>query len=414
MKKLVSTLALSVALVSTHAAQSDKFTTYDLNNSKLHVYQTGDAMGDVSFIVEGDKKLVILEQPLFWENVKEFTAYVESLKKPIDKVVANYHSLGLASYPAKAVVMPEAMIEFNASPMAQGMIEKFKKGFGDAADFRPYTKVMGFAVPSTQSWAGVEMIFTEGAKSDFPAASILIDGKAYYAHFAPSISHASKMQIRSAASVEMVLAELYNIKNSGAEYIFGSHGKPATQAEVEFQIGYYERAKSLRAECGDSDLFAQRLIAAYPTIAGVEGVGTVAKILYPHEPVCEAKEQVKERVQDYLTMVSNLDMQIAKGLWAKNSPISIITPRSHFFGFDNIMNDFLFKTFSSFKSRKLSTISEVVNVYDNSATVQLYWIFDTVDASGESHQTRGRESLIFEKESGEWRLVHVHYSRLPQ
>lgn len=78
------------------------------------------------------------------------------------------------------------------------------------------------------------------------------------------------------------------------------------------------------------------------------------------------------------------------------------------------MNDFLIKAFSSMQSRKLSSLSEVANVYDNSANVQLYWVFDTVDAQGEKHRTRGRESLIFEKIDGQWKLVHVHYSRMPE
>lgn len=416
MKKILATLTMSVALTTLMAQTkiTDKISVYDLPNSKLHVYQTHDAMGDVSFIVEGEKSVVILEQPLFWDNIKEFNAYVESLDKPIDKVVANYHSLGLADYQSNKVMMPTSMIEFGKSPMAQGMISKFEKGFGEAADFRPHKKAKGFAVPSIQKWGGVQMSFTPGAKSDFPAATILIDSKVYYAHFAPAKVHASPLQVRSRESVDAILAELSNIKSSGAEYIFGSHGAPASQEEVAFQIDYYQTVKRLMEECSSADLFGQRLIVAYPSIPGIENIKVISKALYPDEVVDSEKEVLRGRMDDYLAMVSNIDEDIANGLWATTGDISIITPRSQFFGLESIMNDFLRKTFSSFKSRKLSSLSEVINIYGDSANIQLYWNFDTVDANGVARQGRGRESLIFSKIDGVWRLVHVHYSPAPQ
>ncbi len=417
MKRLTTSIALTFAVVASLSAQikvNDKMTIYDLSQSKLHVYQTGDVMGDVSFIIEGEKSVVILEQPLFWQNINEFSSYVESLKKPIDKVVANFHSLGLADYAPNSVVMPKTMIEFGKSPMAQAMIAKFEEGFGEAADFRPHKRAKGFDVPSTQKWAGVEMKFVPAAKGGFPAANIVIDHKAYYLHFSPTKSHIAAMRIKSRESIDAIIAELQAVKESGAEYIFGSHGPSATQSDVEFQIGYLETMKSLLRECETADLFGQRLIVAYPTLPGAEGVKAIAKALYPNEVVDAEREAVRARVNDYFSMVSNLDTDIAARLWATTGDVSIVTPRSQFFGVENIMNDFLFKTFSSMQSRKLSSLSEVINIYGTSANVQLYWIFDTVDAAGVAHPTRGRETLVFEKIEGEWKLVHVHYSRMPQ
>ena len=417
MKKIFMTMALGVMLIPSLMAQTkinEKTTIYDLPNSKLHVYQSGDAMGDVSFIIEGDKKIVLLEQPPFVENVKEFKAYAESLGKPIEKIIANYHSLGLADYKPSLVVMPEAMIEFKKSPMIAGIQKKFKGEFGDAIDMRPYTRAKGFKVPSTQDWAGVEMQFTQGAKGGFPAANILIDGKAFYRHFSPTISHFNPMQIKSVESVDIILTELKAVEASGAEYVFGSHGPAATQKEVVFQIEYLERVKELLTKCKDADSFGQQLILSYPSLAGAENVKAIAKALYPNEVANTEKEELRTRVQDYFNMVSNLDKNIADGLWANSDNISIITPRSQFVGKESIMNDFLIKTFYSMQSRKLHSLNEVINIYGDGANVQLYWIFDTVDAKGEKHQTRGRESLVFSKIDGEWRLVHVHYSRMPQ
>ncbi len=419
MKNLIKVTALAIALsvaVSVEAVGFDaaKFTKYELRTSTLHVYQSGDPMGDVSFIIEGAKRLVILEQPTFYSAIEEFGEYVEMLDKPIEKVVANYHSGGAAQYPSKLLMMPASMVEFGRSPMAQGMIGKFTKIFGEAADFRPVSKLKSFAIPANMSLAGVEFYFTTGAANDMPGATIQIDTDALYTHFAPAKAHANPMQIKSLESVDAMLAELTKIKLSGAKYIFGSHGAPATQSEVEFQIEYLNRMKKLRAECSSSDLFGQRLLTSYPNIRGVESISKISKALYPDEKLDPIKEEVRVRMQDYFDVVSNLDFELARNLWAAEGDVSIIAPRGQFFGVESISNDFLKRSFSSFQYRKLSSLNEVINVYgDNSANVQLYWKFDTKDAEGIEHTGMGRETLIFEKIDGVWRLVHVHYSRMP-
>ncbi len=410
------TALLTTLLGISTAAFAGETAIYDLPNSKLHVYASGDAMGDVSFIIEGKKSLIVLEQPPFFKDIEEFGDYTKSLKKPIAKVLANYHSGGLSPYSADQILMPAKMPAFMASPKAQGMLKKFQGEFGDAADFALKTGVKTFDVPSAQKFAGVNFKFSEGVKSDFPAASVQIDGKAFYSHFAPAIAHANPMQIRSIEAIDFQIAELQKMQNSGAELFFGSHGgnKASKIDAVNFQLDYLKTLKKLRAETDDSATFIQKLIAKYPTLNGAEKLKKVAANIYPNEVVSAEKEAVRKRVFDYLNVVSNLDEKLAADLWLDSPNVSIITPRAQFFGPESIMNDFLLKAFSSMKSRKLSSLCEVINVYGDSATVQLYWVFDTIDAKGEAHQTRGRESLIFTKTNEQWKLNHVHYSRLPQ
>lgn len=422
MKKGLLKMILGVAMTTTISASAGQVagaqepitTIYELANSKLHVMQTNDPLGDVSFIIEGKDALVLFEQPAFVGALDSFNDYASALGKPIEKVVASYHQGGLAGYKGESIAMPEAMLSFSQDPKSIAIMDKFRGIFGEAIDLRPFGKVKTFAVPSTQNWAGVEFKFSSGAASDFPAASVQIDKDAFHTHFSPSKSHAKPMQLSSLEALEAMLGELTKIKNSGAKYIFGSHGAPATMAEVDFQIEYLYKVKELLSKCSDADVFGQRLLASYPSLAGAENVKVIAASLYPDQVKDEAKEQVRARMQDYLNMVSDLDVDIAENLWAKDYDISLIAPRSHFFGFENIMNDFLLKAFSQFKSRKLSSLSEVINVYDNSANVQLYWNFDTVNAEGVANQGRGRETLVFEKIGGEWKLVHVHYSVMPQ
>ncbi len=409
-KQLLSILALVLAL-SASAGVVEKF---DFDGFTTHIYTSEEAMGDVSIVVEGAKSVVIFEPQSFYKSIEELNDYIATLGKPIEKVVANYHAGGLASYNPKQVVMVEPMVGFMKGEMAQGMMNRFSKMFQGAMDTRAVDVKRRFPATSTQKWAGVEFVFTAGSTSDFPASSANIGGKLYYTHFSPNREHPSPMQLNSINAVEATLAELRKAKESGCELFVGSHGGVADISDVEFLISYLETLATLRQRCNDSDSFTQQLITAYPALPEAQRVRKMANSLYPDEVACVEKEAVRARVQDYFAMVSNLDADIAKGLWAESDNVSIITPRSQFVGRDTIMNDFLLKTFSSMTYRKLSSLSEVVNIYGDSANVQLYWVFDTKDAKGVKHQTRGRETLIFAKIDGVWRLVHVHYSRMPQ
>ncbi len=215
-------------------------------------------------------------------------------------------------------------------------------------------------------------------------------------------SHIDPQQIKSIECVDAMLQKL-------------TDSDVATQAEVAFQIEYLNRIKVLRKECSSSDLFGQRLLTSYPKLGGVESIAKLSKSLYPDEQVDPIKEEVRARMQDYFDVVSNLDFELARNLWAAEGDVSIIAPRGQFFGVESISNDFLKRSFSSFQYRKLSSLNEVINVYGNSsANVQLYWKFDTKDAKGVAHTGMGRETLIFEKIDNTWRLVHVHYSRMPE
>lgn len=86
-----------------------RFEVYDLDNCKLHVYYTNDALGDASYIIEGENTLVTMEQPLFKDNVAEFDTYLSGLGKPVEKRITDYHVGGTGNHD---VVMAQGMPAF--------------------------------------------------------------------------------------------------------------------------------------------------------------------------------------------------------------------------------------------------------------------------------------------------------------
>lgn len=136
--------------------------TYDMDGFRLHVYLTQDALGDATTVVEGRDGLVILEMPLFKENLKEFAGYLKGLGKSVVKVVADYHVGGVADYAPGQVVLVEGMSEFAKGAVYGGMLEGFKAAFGDAIDLREHAGHEEVPAEGRRIWAGACLRFLTG------------------------------------------------------------------------------------------------------------------------------------------------------------------------------------------------------------------------------------------------------------
>ncbi len=276
MRKVLFIL-LSFLTITVMAQTKGRFEVYDIDNFKLHVYYTNDALGDASYIVEGKDALVTMEQPLFKDNVVEFDAYLSRLEKPVEKCITDYHVGGTGSHD---VVMAEGMPEFTKGEIYGGMMQGFAQAFGDALTDMPTGRAAEVAFGTTQTWAGVAFEFRRGATTDFPGASILIGGKVYYTHWTPVKAHVSHLQVSSPAAIDAEIAEAENSLASGATLFVGGHGGAATRDAVEFKIAYLKKMKELLAENKTVQTFVDAMKEAYPGLAGEAGLEELGNALY--------------------------------------------------------------------------------------------------------------------------------------
>ncbi len=275
MRKVLFIL-LSFLTITVMAQTKGRFEVYDIDNFKLHVYYTNDALGDASYIVEGKDALVTMEQPLFKDNVVEFDAYLSRLEKPVEKRITDYHVGGTGSYD---VVMAEGMPEFTKGEIYGGMMQGFAQAFGDALTDMPTGRAAEVAFGTTQTWAGVAFEFRRGATTDFPGASILIGGKVYYTHWTPVKAHVSHLQVSSPAAIDAEIAEAENSLASGATLFVGGHGGAATRDAVEFKITYLKKMKELLAANRTAQAFVDAMKDAYPGLPGEAGLEELGKAL---------------------------------------------------------------------------------------------------------------------------------------
>ncbi len=270
-------ILFNLLTITTMAQTKGRFEVHDLGNFTLHVYYTNDALGDASYIIEGKDALVTMEQPLFKDNVTEFDAYLSKLGKTVETRITDYHVGGTGNH---EVVMAEGMPQFTKGEIYGGMMKGFAQAFGDALTDMPTGKASEVAFGTTQTWAGVPFEFRHGATSDFPGASILIGGKAYYTHWTPAKAHVSHLQVSSPAAIDAEIAEAEKSLASGAELFIGGHGGAAKRDAVKFKIAYLKKMKEVLGNNQTAQAFMDDMKKAFPGLPGEAGLEELSKALY--------------------------------------------------------------------------------------------------------------------------------------
>lgn len=280
MKKIVFVFLFVMGFICDSFAQyQGKIEVYRYADMTLHSYASTEEMGDVSFIIEGKDGLIVLEQQSFYNSIKDFGNYLKTLGKPVVKVVSSYHSGGLNAWDPSLVVMIEGMPEFEKGEMAQRMMKGFAERFGEKMDTRPHAETGVVAANSRQRWASVDFQFVPApSTSAFPAADIIIGGKVFYTHSAPTIAHIRG--IRDRETIDKQLDYLKGIKNSGCELIVGSHGVAERMNVADFQITYLERMKTLLNTATSKEEFVAGMKDSFLGLPDERNLTATAENLY--------------------------------------------------------------------------------------------------------------------------------------
>jgi ketosteroid isomerase-like protein len=127
------------------------------------------------------------------------------------------------------------------------------------------------------------------------------------------------------------------------------------------------------------------------------------------------RQQIQEIIEKYAQSIDAADTDLAGQIWSQSPDVSFIHPRGHERGFDQVKQNFYVRTMGdAFSERKLRVKDIAIHMYGDAAWAEFYWDFAAkLKKDGASLNTMGRETQIYRKERGGWRLVHVHYSGMP-
>lgn len=129
----------------------------------------------------------------------------------------------------------------------------------------------------------------------------------------------------------------------------------------------------------------------------------------------EISSEINGLITRYAQSVDTADTKLASEIWATSADVSFIHPLGHEHGWEAVKTNVYTKLMGeTFSERKLAVKDIVVHAYPDTAWAEFYWDFVArLRSDGSTLMTHGRESQVYRKIDGRWRLVHVHYSGMP-
>jgi ketosteroid isomerase-like protein len=119
---------------------------------------------------------------------------------------------------------------------------------------------------------------------------------------------------------------------------------------------------------------------------------------------------IREQVANYTRALDSGDLDLAAHVWWATKDVSAITPMGHSHGWGEVKGMYQFFA-DNFTDRHLQARDIAAHLMGDTAWVEYNWHFDAkIKANGMEIHSDGRESEVFRKIDGGWRIVHIHYS----
>ena len=117
-------------------------------------------------------------------------------------------------------------------------------------------------------------------------------------------------------------------------------------------------------------------------------------------------------IEQYAKAVDTVDLNLLSQIWSHSPEVSFIYPLGEEHGFDVITQRVFRKVMGGvFSVRDLETHGVEILMNGNAGWSEFHWTFHaTMRKDGSAVTTHGVETQVYRRESGQWRLVHVHYS----
>ena len=161
--------------------------------------------------------------------------------------------------------------------------------------------------------------------------------------------------------------------------------------------------------------FGFSLLAIILIVSATIGAGQNLATAATSTDDAAATQQIQTLLNEYVKSIDTLDLGLARKVWSDQPGVAFIHPRGTERGLDQVLTNFYTKTMGLFAQRELLPDNINIHVYKDSAWSEFTWTFHaTFKSNGQKITTQGRETQVYHRESGTWRIVHVHYSALPE
>jgi len=162
-------------------------------------------------------------------------------------------------------------------------------------------------------------------------------------------------------------------------------------------------------------LLALSSAIAFPVPAKKQIPPTETRSAAPPREAAAEEGAIRGTIAKYAKSVDDADTTLAREIWWDSPEVSFIHPLGHEHGFEQIKRNIYERLMGeTFSERHLMPRVITIHVFGDAAWAEFYWDFTAKFRNdGRSITTHGRETQIYRKIEGSWRITHVHYSGMP-
>lgn len=122
------------------------------------------------------------------------------------------------------------------------------------------------------------------------------------------------------------------------------------------------------------------------------------------------KTEINSVIHKYEKSIDLDDTNYASKFWITTPDASYIDPRGEHYGWEDIKDTFYDQTMGTFTTRDLKAYNTRIQVLGNFAVAEFHWDFHAIFKDNTPAFTQGRETQVYAKCNGIWKIVSVHYS----
>lgn len=401
----VSETALETNQLATSevALDTGSVTVYDYGDTKLHVFSSADALGDVAYIVETTDALVGIELPSFTDSLDTWQDYVKTLNKPMNDIFLCDHVTGASYVAGMNIYGTQGAADSIAAGSTYATTEGLYESFG--ADFHggPDMAYINHVVSGTVTVAGMEFnIIDHGETYDLeiPFMNVI------YTHMLGKTSHSI---ITSIDHADSMLATLKSYQDAGYDMILTAHGGPEAQDAVTEKISYVEKVEELAAVNSNAGEFTAAMEEAFSDYTGENYLDMTAGYLFPSNETADDATAIRALMTSYRNALALSDAAAVASNYTADGVV--MGP-----GSPTAIGEDLDDTYSAiFSGVGLNFDFTVANIVIGEKYAVVQSTSDgtaMVNATGDRVPEQNRELFVMEKVDGAWKIARYMYNKM--
>ncbi len=232
---------------------------YDFGKVRLHAYKTNDFITDEVFIIEKNKKAVIIESPCFFDNNQELEEYLKDVK--VEGILIAYHGAGASFLPKVPKYATQNAKNYSENGGGRALIDNFTTVFGNAFD-NSIHNITNIIENGKNTIGGIDFIITPTSEAfDIEIPEI----NAVYTHM---LGHDCHSIVAGTTHADAIIKQLNSYIDNGYSLILTSHYTPEDLKDAETKIAYLKDLKYIAEKCTNAEEFKSEVSKRYKNYSG--------------------------------------------------------------------------------------------------------------------------------------------------